>query len=189
MIKISNSEKQYIIDGIQQNMRTDGRSRLDYRAFSVETGIVSQTNGSARVKLANNTDVLVGVKVEIGEPDPDFPNQGRLEVKVECSPSASPEFEGRGGEELNAVLSAMLRNLLHNAQTVEWTSLCITPGKQCWIVYVDCLVLDSAGNLFDALAIATRSAIHNTKYVFMQPLTMKGYQRLRFYKWAMDKQK
>ncbi|KAL0479512.1 exosome complex protein RRP42 [Acrasis kona] len=163
MIKISPSEKQFLIDGIKQNMRTDGRSRLDYRAFTVETGLVAQTNGSARVKLANNTDVLVGVKVEIGDPDPDFPDQGRLEVRVECSPSASPEFEGRGAEEMNAILSAMLRNMLQNARTVDWASLCISPGKQCWIVYVDCLVLDSAGNLFDALSIATKSALFNTK--------------------------
>lgn len=165
MIKISPSEKQFIIDGIKQNMRNDGRSRLDYRSFTVETGIVSQANGSARVKLADNTEVLVGVKVEIGEPDPDFPDQGRLEVQVECSPSASLEFEGRGADEMNAVLSAMLRNLLQNARTLDWRSLCISEGKQCWIVYVDCLVLDSAGNLFDALSIATKSALFNTRFV------------------------
>lgn len=82
LIKISSFEKDYITKGIAQNMRSDGRERLDYRAFTLETGIVSQTNGSARVKLSN-TDVLVGVKVEIGEPDPDFPDQGRLEVHVE----------------------------------------------------------------------------------------------------------
>lgn len=82
MIKISESEKLFIIDGIQQNVRTDGRTILDFRPFSIETGIVPQTNGSARIKLSN-TDILVSVKVEVGEPDPDFPDQGRLQVHVE----------------------------------------------------------------------------------------------------------
>ena len=163
MLKLSQSEKQFIIDGVEQNLRNDGRARLDYRDFSLETGIVSQTNGSARVKLANHTDVLVGVKVEIGEVDPDFPDQGRLEVHVECSPSASYEFEGRGAEDINAQLISTLRNQLKNSFAMDWTKLCIVRGKQCWILYVDCIVLDSAGNLFDALAIATRAALYNTK--------------------------
>jgi len=82
MLHISAGERKFIIEGIQQNLRNDGRTILDMRPFSVETGMIPQTNGSARVKLSS-TDVLVGIKVEIGDPDPDFPEQGRLEVQVE----------------------------------------------------------------------------------------------------------
>lgn len=161
--KISASEQRYVVSGVEQNMRSDGRSRLDYRQFSVETGVQTQTNGSARVKLGQHTDVLVGIKVEVGEVDVDFPDQGILQVHVDCLPSASPEFEGRGAEELNATLAATLNNLIRNSFAIDWKSLCISPGKQCWIVYVDCLVLDSSGNLFDALAIAVKSALFNTR--------------------------
>lgn len=161
--KISQSEQRFVISGIEQNMRNDGRSRLDYRQFNVETSVQSQTNGSARVKLGQHTDVLVGIKVEVGEVNSDFPDQGILQVHVECLPSASPEFEGRGAEELNATLAATLSNLIRNSFAIDWKSLCITPGRQCWIVYVDCLVLDSSGNLLDALAIAVKSALFNTK--------------------------
>jgi exosome complex component RRP42 len=163
MNEISQSERRYVIEGVEQNMRSDGRSRLDYRTFTLEAGLVSQTNGSARVRLGQNTDVLVGVKVEVGEVDIDFPDQGILQVHVECLPSASPEFEGRGAEELNATLAATLSNLIRNSFAIDWKSLCISPGKQCWIVYVDCLVLDSSGNIFDALSIAVKAALHNTK--------------------------
>jgi len=161
--KISPSEQRYIINGIEQSMRNDGRSLLDYREFTVETGVQPQTNGSARVTLGQHTDVLVGIKVEVGEVDPDFPDQGILQVHVECLPSASPEFEGRGAEELNATLAAALNNLIRNSFAIDWRTLCITPGKQCWIAYVDCLVLDSSGNLFDALAIGVKAALFNTK--------------------------
>lgn len=82
MIKVSKSERNYIIEGVKENIRSDGRGKLDYRNISLETSIVQQSNGSARVKLSN-TDVLVGIKVEIGEPDISFPDQGRIEVRVE----------------------------------------------------------------------------------------------------------
>lgn len=40
--------KRFIEEGIAQNFRIDGRGRFDFRPFVLETGVVSQTNGSAR---------------------------------------------------------------------------------------------------------------------------------------------
>lgn len=50
--------------------------------MELETGIVSNASGSARLRLAN-TDVLVGVKTEIDTPFPHFPNQGKIEFFVD----------------------------------------------------------------------------------------------------------
>ena len=63
-------------------MRCDGRTRLDYRPIVLETGLVSNASGSARLRLANS-DILVGVKVELTTPSPDKPNEGRLEFFVD----------------------------------------------------------------------------------------------------------
>jgi len=161
MFKISLAERKFLEDGISQNIRGDGRNNLDYRHFVLETGILTQTNGSARVKLAQ-TDVLVGVKAEIGEPDLDSPTKGKVQLSVECCPSASPEFEGRGAEELNTELARVLERLLQTESAIDLTKLCIIPGKVCWILYVDAMVLDSGGNLFDAISVATRAALFNT---------------------------
>lgn len=88
----------YIEDGIAQNFRNDGRGRFDFRPFILETGIISQTNGSARYVLAtvvfyevykmtrlklSSTDILVGIKAEIGEPLPNAHDQGVIQVSVE----------------------------------------------------------------------------------------------------------
>lgn len=91
----------------------------------------------------------------------------------------SPEFEGRGGDEANAQLSATVRNVLMKNTSLDWKSLCITTGQTCWILYVDALVLDSSGNLFDALTIATKAALYNTKYGVKCVINVKGYQKLR----------
>lgn len=40
--------------------------------------------------------------------------------------------------------------------------LCIIPHKLCWILYIDALVLDSGGNLFDSISMATYAALSNT---------------------------
>jgi hypothetical protein len=68
MLKISRAERQFLEHGVLQGVRADGRSNLDYRHFVLETGILSHTNGSARLKLSG-TDIIVGVKLEVGEPE------------------------------------------------------------------------------------------------------------------------
>lgn len=50
--------------------------------MELETDVVTNTNGSARLRLAN-TDILVGVKTEIDVPFPETPNQGKLEFFVD----------------------------------------------------------------------------------------------------------
>jgi exosome complex component RRP42 len=85
----------------------------------------------------NSTDVLVGVKLEIGEPSLSTPDRGAIHFSVEwyysnfyclitifSSTSASPEFEGKGGESLESELSAMLSRTI----LLELTQLCIIPG-------------------------------------------------------------
>ena len=89
-------------------VRGDGRSNLDFRHFVLETGILTHTNGSARLKISG-TDVLVGVKLETGEPNIETPKEGRLHFSVEISPSASPEIEGRLAEGLNEELTGVLQ--------------------------------------------------------------------------------
>lgn len=48
---LSSFERTFIIGGVEQDFRSDGRSCQDYRHFEVETGIVSNTSGSARLRL------------------------------------------------------------------------------------------------------------------------------------------
>ncbi len=80
--RVSATERRFIEEGIEQNLRNDGRSALDYRPFYVELSVMEQTNGSARLKQ-EFTDILVGVKVDIGEVDPQRPNLGRIEFSVD----------------------------------------------------------------------------------------------------------
>jgi exosome complex component RRP42 len=62
MADTSFGERIWIVQGVEQDLRTDGRSRSTYRPLGVEANIIAQADGSARLHLGS-TDVLVGVKV------------------------------------------------------------------------------------------------------------------------------
>jgi len=159
MFGLSTAEKTFLIEGVELNVRSDGRSRLDFRHFTVETGVVASSNGSARLKL-DNTDVLVGVRADLGEPHIDRPDQGIIKFSVECSPTASPEFQTRGGEDLAISIGQVLARSYKNA--FDWKALCLVPGKLVWVLHVDALILDYEGNPYDTISLATRAALLNT---------------------------
>jgi len=162
MTPLSVLEKEYVRQGVAVGVRGDGRGPQDYRAFSLQLGIIGQANGSCRIKL-QNTEMLVSVKTEISDTDETAPECGKLLVHVECCPSASPEYDGLGAKELNAELSRVLAGSLLSGGAIDLRSLCIIPGKKCWTMFIDVLVLDSSGNLFDAASVGIRAALANTQ--------------------------
>jgi len=49
---VSLGERTFIVDGIYENLRCDGRSRTDFRAITLETGLMPQCNGSCKLKAS-----------------------------------------------------------------------------------------------------------------------------------------
>lgn len=60
-VLVSAGEVEYVRRGFEAGVRGDGRGPLDFRQIEIETGVIAQATGSARVRLGT-TDVLVGVK-------------------------------------------------------------------------------------------------------------------------------
>ena len=57
---LSEAEMAYIVHGVQDNLREDGRACDDYRHIELETGVLSNAQGSCKLALGT-TDVLVRV--------------------------------------------------------------------------------------------------------------------------------
>uniref|UniRef100_A0A2R5LJY9 Ribosomal RNA-processing protein 42 n=2 Tax=Ornithodoros turicata TaxID=34597 RepID=A0A2R5LJY9_9ACAR len=161
-IQISEAEKTFIIHGIEENFRVDGRNCLEYRYFELETGVVTSCSGSAHVRQAN-TDILVGVKAELDAPEPTAPKRGRIEFYVDCTANADPEFEGRGGEELGTAISTALTQAYRAPKCLDLDSLCVVAGRQVWVLYVDVLILECGGSLLDAVSVAVKSALYDLR--------------------------
>lgn len=132
-----------------------------------------QTNGSSRLRIGN-TDVLVGIKLEVDTPFPDSPNTGKLEFFVDCSAVATPEFEGKGGEDLATEIANTLSRSYQSSSTIDLKILCILPHKKCWKMYIDVLILQCGGNLFDAIGVAVKAALYSTEIPKVTAATLDG---------------
>ncbi|MCW3985932.1 MAG: exosome complex protein Rrp42 [Candidatus Bathyarchaeota archaeon] len=162
MSMIIRVKQQQIAQLMSKGKRLDGRELNDYREIKVEMGVIEKAEGSARA-LLGKTEVLVGVKIGIGKPFPDTPNEGVLTVNVELVPLASPTFEPGPPKEDAIELARVTDRGIRESKAIDLEKLCLEPGKKVLIVFVDVYVLNYDGNLIDASAIATLAALLNTK--------------------------
>jgi exosome complex component RRP42 len=147
---------------ISHGKRLDGRELTDYREVQLETGLIERAEGSARVRLGK-TEVLVGVKFEMGEPFSDTPNDGVLTVNAELVPLASPNFEPGPPDENSIELARVVDRGIRESKAIATDELVIDPGKKVFVVFVDVYVLNHDGNLIDASSLAALAALLNTK--------------------------
>jgi exosome complex component RRP42 len=155
-------KKKRITELLASGKRTDGREPTEYREITIEPGVIERAEGSARVRLGK-TEVIVGVKISTGTPFPDVPDRGVLTVNAELVPLASPDFEpGPPGE--NAVeLARVVDRGIRESKAIDLEKLCVESGKLVFVVFIDVYILNHAGNLIDASAIAALAALMNTK--------------------------
>jgi len=52
-VLLSDEQHDYIVQGVREDFRNDGRSCKDYRKFELSTGMITNANASARVKLVS----------------------------------------------------------------------------------------------------------------------------------------
>jgi exosome complex component RRP42 len=147
---------------IAKGKRLDGRELADYREIKIEQGIIERAEGSAKV-LLGKTEVVVGTKIEMGDPFLDTPNEGVLTVNAELVPLASPGFEPGPPDENSIELARIVDRGIRESKAIDLEKLCIEPGKKVFVVFVDVYVLNHDGNLIDASALAAMAALLNTK--------------------------
>jgi len=146
----------------KENKRADGRKLDEYRDIEIEVDVVSKAEGSARVKIGN-TQVIAGIKMDVGEPYPDTPDSGVMTTAAELIPMASPDFEAGPPREDAIELARVVDRGIRESEIIEVDKLCIEPNEKVWIVFIDIHVLDYDGNLFDAASLASLAALMTTK--------------------------
>ncbi|MCD6477993.1 MAG: exosome complex protein Rrp42 [Candidatus Aenigmarchaeota archaeon] len=159
---ITEIDKTYIKNLVKEGKRDDGRDFLQFRDMKIETGYVKNAEGSALVTLGD-TKVLVGVKMEVGEPFPDTPDEGILIVNAELVPIASPEFESGPPDENAIELARVVDRGIRESKAINLKKLCIKEGERVWIVFVDIHIISDGGNLMDASSIGAIAALLDTK--------------------------
>ncbi len=158
-----NVTKNHIIKLIKQNIRLDGRKNDEYRKpIKVELGVTEGAEGSARV-IIGDTEVVVGVKIEIMAPYPDSPDEGTIMVGAELIPLASPDFESGPPRIESIELARVVDRGVRESKCLDFKSMCIKSGEKVWVAAIDIVPINAAGNLFDASAIGALAALMDTK--------------------------
>jgi len=161
---ISHIDRNYIADLLAKGERVDGRRFDEYRPLEIEPSpVAAKAEGSAIVRLGG-TSVVAGVKILIGEPYPDTPDEGVVMVTAELTPIASPLFELGPPKEDAIELARIVDRGVRESKSVDVKKLCIEPGKKVLMCFIDIYPLEYDGNLIDASSIAANAAMLGTKY-------------------------
>src|SRR3989344_9504507 len=161
---MNRESKNHIIKLLQSDTRLDGRKPLEFRQpVKVEYGISKTAEGSARV-LIGETEVVVGIKMETMEPYPDTPDEGTIMVGAELLPLSNPDFES-GPPGIQAVeLARVVDRGIRESKALDFKKLCIKKGEKAWMLMIDIITINDAGNLFDASALAAVAALKDSKF-------------------------
>jgi exosome complex component RRP42 len=161
MTIIPTIKKDHLINLAKKGERIDGRSFDEFRNIEIKTNVVKKAEGSSQVRIGN-TQVLTGIKMDLGEPYPDSPESGVMTTAAELIPMASPDFEA-GPPQADAIeLARVVDRGIRESELIELEKLCIEPNEKVWIVFIDIHVLDYDGNLFDAASLASLAALMTT---------------------------
>lgn len=155
-------QEQYIMNLASKGERVGKRKMDEYRNIIVEKDAIEKAEGSARVRIGE-TDVIVGVKMNVGTPYSDRPDEGVMIVGAELSPIASPMFETGPPNENSIELARVVDRGIRESGAIDTKKLCIEKGEKVWMINVDIHIMNHTGNLIDAAALAAITALNNTR--------------------------
>ncbi len=158
------SNNNFIKELADKDARIDGRKFDEIRKpINIELGISNKAEGSAKVTWGE-TEVVVGVKMAVGTPYPDSPDQGVLITGAELSPMSDPEFlPGPPGPEAIELARVVDRGI-RESKMMDTKKLCIREGELVWTIFLDIYPINNAGNLIDAASLAAVAALKSAVF-------------------------
>jgi exosome complex component RRP42 len=196
-VRLSDSERAYIADGVAQGIRNDGRGAAEHRPLRVALGCVPQACGSAECIIqgagaTRSTRAVCAIRADIAQPSALRPGCGMVSVRVDASGVVSGRDwvgGGKDGENLGATYAKVLERVIlgvdgdgpavagasgngmmssvsssvTSTAAIDLESLCIQPGKACWLLAVDVVAASDRGSMIDAMSIAVRAALADAK--------------------------
>jgi exosome complex component RRP42 len=153
---------QKVKESLKNSKRLDNRDFNDFREIKIERGVVSSADGSAKVTLGN-TEIIAGVKISVGEPYPDSPDEGSMIFNLELSAISGPDFY-TGPPSLESVeYGRVADRAVRSSECIDMSKLSIISGEKMYMIFIDCYVTNADGNLIDAATLAATAALLDVK--------------------------
>ena len=159
---MNNISREYLINILKKGKRVDSRKLDEMRDVEITYDVSEHAEGSARVKLGD-TEVIAGVKLEVGTPFPDSPNEGVIMVGAETLPLSSPDFESGPPDVASIELARVVDRAIRESHAIDLGKLCIIEKEKVWMVLIDIYSINDAGNLQDAATLAALAALKKAK--------------------------
>lgn len=156
---ISNCEREFTLEAIEERKRLDGRSVYDYRQVSIKPSPV--THGNVLVTIGE-TRVQACVGCEVVVPRPQRPTDGLLYFNVLPSPMAAPDYD-IGRSPLTMRVERLLDRCFKESRSLDTESLCIIAGQKVWSIRVDVHILNDSGNVTDCCVMASFCALKHCR--------------------------
>lgn len=156
------SEKKFIIDGIKQGLRSDGRSCLRSRTLEFFDNTELLAAGSAQLAISlYSPHIICGVKAEISTaPD--------VLLSIEVAGKSNQGFRERL-KEIGKIIERLMIRYLDRQQLV------IIEGKKAWKLFVDVLILqESTTNLIEHISFTVWKALRNVKLIGVEGFVNKN---------------
>lgn len=159
---MNDTMKSNLHDALRKGVRRDGRALTQFRDIEIEYGVSSTSHGSARVR-AGNAEIIAGVKIDVGTPYPDTPDEGSLMVATEMLPMSHRKFEG-GPPGIDSIEAArVVDRTIRESKAMDLKKLCIEEGEKIWFVAVDLMPVNYDGNMIDLGVIAAMAALTDAR--------------------------
>ncbi len=152
----------YIVSLIKEDKRVDERKLDEYREIKITHDVSKNAEGSARCKIGD-TEVIAGVKMAIGAPYPDSPDEGVIIVTAELTPIASPVFELGPPSEWATELARVVDRGIRESKAIDFKKLCIKEKEKVWMIFLDIYPMNDDGNLIDASVLAALAALKSAR--------------------------
>ncbi|KAI0298722.1 ribosomal protein S5 domain 2-type protein [Multifurca ochricompacta] len=145
-----------------------------FRAVTLQTGVVPVANGSALLNLGRSSDesiggteILASAKLEVEDVDIGGDSSsgvegGRIVGEKQSSPAAYSHLSAAALDDLQHDYSTILNDVLSHA-SLRPPNLGIIPGRKAWLLALDLIVLSDVGNIYDALFMAARAVLWDTR--------------------------
>jgi len=149
----------YVKTLIDKDVRMDNRKSEEYRSpVKLEYDVSTKAEGSAKA-IIGTTEVIAGVKLKVGQPYSDNPDEGTLITTAEFLPLSSPEFLPGPPKEDAIELARIIDRGIRESKMIDMKKLCIKEGELVWTLFLDIYTINDGGNLIDAAALAALAAL------------------------------
>ncbi|MEM2637520.1 MAG: exosome complex protein Rrp42 [Candidatus Korarchaeota archaeon] len=159
---VSILEAKRVFEALSEGKRIDGRRFDEYRPVEIETNVISNANGSAKVRIGE-TELIAGLKAELVSPFPDMPDQGIISVSLEITALADPSHLTGPPSEKAIEIARIVDRGFREGNAIDLYKYAYIPGKSVLGFFVDIYVLSDDGNIIDAAGIATLAALKSAR--------------------------